>query len=139
MEPEILQQTELYHNFEIWANILLTWVGFGTLVGLLAKAIMPGRDPGGSIATLAMGIGGTVIGCGMYSFFQQGMAITPISPIGFVVATGGAFFILFFYKLLGGYWFEENEGPVRYRSRRRVVTGAPSRRSGAVLVEDDSL
>ena len=44
------------------ANDVLVWVGFGTLVGLLAKAIMPGRDPGGTVATLMMGIGGTVIG-----------------------------------------------------------------------------
>ena len=46
-------------------NDFLVWVGFGTIVGLLAKAIMPGRDPGGAIATLAMGIGGVVIGCGV--------------------------------------------------------------------------
>ncbi|HEY4760243.1 MAG TPA: hypothetical protein VIH42_06665 [Thermoguttaceae bacterium] len=48
--PEQVQQ---------WANTVLVWVGFGTLVGLLAKAIMPGRDPGGAVATLLMGIGGT--------------------------------------------------------------------------------
>jgi len=35
------------------------WVGFGTIVGLMAKAIMPGRDPGGAVATLSMGVGGT--------------------------------------------------------------------------------
>ena len=34
-----------------WANDLLVWVGFCTLVGLMAKAIMPGRDPGGAVAT----------------------------------------------------------------------------------------
>lgn len=100
---------------------------------------MPGRDPGGSSTSpLAMGIGGTVIGCGIYSFFRQGEAITPISSIGLVTATGGTIIILFFYKLLGGYWFEENEGPVRYRSRRRVVSSSP-RRAGTVVVDDDSL
>lgn len=102
-----------------WANDVLVWIGFGTLVGLLAKAIMPGKDPGGAIATLAMGIGGTVIGCGILSFFMDGQRVSPISPTGFAVATGGAFLILFFYKLLGGYWFQEDEGPlVRKRSRR---------------------
>ena len=35
-----------------WIDHVLTWVGFGTVVGLLAKAIMPGRDPGGAVATL---------------------------------------------------------------------------------------
>jgi len=102
-----------------WANDVLVWVGFGTIVGLLAKAIMPGKDPGGAVATLAMGIGGTVIGCGILSFFMEGQRVTPISPTGFAVGTGGAFLILFFYKLLGGYWFKEDEGPlVRKKSRR---------------------
>lgn len=31
--------------FQQWANDVLVWIGFGTLVGLLAKTIMPGRDP----------------------------------------------------------------------------------------------
>src|ERR1041384_6327406 len=92
-------------------NLVLVWVWCGTLTGLLAKAIMPGKDPGGAVATLAMGIGGTVIGCGILSFFTDGQRVTPISPTGFAVGTGGAFLILFFYKLLGGYWFKEDEGP----------------------------
>src|SRR5262245_32980154 len=89
------------------AHELLVWVGFGTLVGLLAKAVMPGRDPGGAVATLMMGIGGTVIGCGIVSYFYEGKRISPISPIGFVVGTAGAFILLFFYRVLGGYFFRE--------------------------------
>lgn len=105
-----------------WANDVLVWIGFGTVVGLLAKAIMPGKDPGGAVATLAMGIGGTVIGCGILSFFTDGQRVTPISPTGFAVGTGGAFLILFFYKLLGGYWFKEDQGPlVRRTTTRRAA------------------
>ena len=62
-------------------NEFLVWVGFGTLVGLAAKAIMPGRDPGGAIATLLMGIAGCVIGCGTLFFFYEGAKVTPISPM----------------------------------------------------------
>lgn len=103
-----------------WINDILVWIGFGTVVGLLAKAIMPGRDPGGAVATLAMGIGGTVIGCGVLAFFFEGKRVTPISPMGFAVATAGAFIILFFYRLLGGYWFQEGEQPrPRWRPRAR--------------------
>ncbi|MBN2578769.1 MAG: GlsB/YeaQ/YmgE family stress response membrane protein [Pirellulales bacterium] len=91
-----------------WANTVLIWVGFGTLVGLLAKAIMPGRDPGGAVATLAMGIGGTVIGCGTLTFFYDGLRVSPLSPIGFLVSTGGAFLILCFYRVLGGHWTAED-------------------------------
>ncbi len=105
-----------------WANIVLAWVGFGTLVGLLAKAIMPGRDPGGAVATLMMGVGGTVIGCACLTYFSGGQRVTPISPVGFLVATGGAFVLLFFYRLLGGRFFVEGEYATyaqapRYRRR----------------------
>lgn len=107
-----------------WGNVFLTWVGFGTIVGLLAKAIMPGRDPGGAIATLAMGIGGTVFGCGSVSFFYREQVVTPISPLGLCVATAGAFLILLIYKLLSGHWMIEDEQFIRRvrpqpRKRRR--------------------
>ncbi|MEQ8788457.1 MAG: GlsB/YeaQ/YmgE family stress response membrane protein [Pirellulaceae bacterium] len=103
-----------------WANTFLVWIGFGTLAGLLAKAIMPGRDPGGAVATLCMGIGGTVIGCGILSYFYEGQRISPISPIGFIVATAGAFIILAFYRLLAGYFFTEGEtSTYRHHTRRR--------------------
>jgi uncharacterized membrane protein YeaQ/YmgE (transglycosylase-associated protein family) len=101
-----------------WANDILVWIGFGTLVGLLAKAIMPGRDPGGAVATLLMGIGGTVIGCGTLAYFWEGHRVTPISPAGLAVATAGAFILLFFYRLLGGYWFVEGDLPPRRGLRR---------------------
>src|SRR5262249_28937344 len=78
---------ELSASAQQWANDILAWVGFGTLVGLMAKAIMPGRDPGGAVATLCMGIGGTVIGCSTLMYFSGGHRVTPISPMGFVVAT----------------------------------------------------
>jgi len=117
IDPDIIE------SIRGWINDILVWIGFGTVVGLLAKAIMPGRDPGGAIATLAMGVGGTFIGCGLLSLCFEGQRVTPISPLGFAVATAGAFIILFFYKLLGGYWFTEGEHPrVRrrpYRRRRR--------------------
>ena len=105
-----------------WANDALVWIGFGTLVGLMAKAVMPGRDPGGAVATLAMGVAGTVIGCAALVYFS-GHRVTPISPIGFAVATGGAFTLLFFYKLLASHFFIEGEhgGYIRvprYRRRR---------------------
>ncbi len=54
------------------ANDVLSWVGFGTLAGLAAKAIMPGRDPGGAVATVLIGIGGTFIGGGVLMYFANG-------------------------------------------------------------------
>ena len=119
-----MDNPQLVEKLQLLANDLLVWIGFGTVVGLLAKAIMPGRDPGGALATLLMGIGGTVIGCGTVSFFYGGTRITPISPLGLVVAIAGAFVILAFYKLLGGYWFKEGSTVprfLRFRRGRRYV------------------
>jgi uncharacterized membrane protein YeaQ/YmgE (transglycosylase-associated protein family) len=110
---------ELPPAAQAYANDVLVWIGYGTLVGLLAKAIMPGRDPGGAIATLMMGIGGSVIGCGTLLFFWEGQRVTPISPAGFLVATAGAFVLLFFYRLLAGYWFVEGEAAAPPLGRRR--------------------
>lgn len=103
-----------------YANLALTWIGFGTVVGLGAKAIMPGRDPGGAIATVLMGIVGTLIGCASLQYFSDtATRIEPVSWQGFIVGLGGAFVILAFYKVLGGYWFEEGEGGTIRRRRRR--------------------
>ncbi len=101
-----------------YANLALTWIGFGTVVGLAAKAVMPGRDPGGAIATLLMGIAGTLIGCAILKYFYPAQNIQPISIEGFAVGAGGAFVLLTFYKVLGGYWFVEGEQST-HRARRR--------------------
>jgi uncharacterized membrane protein YeaQ/YmgE (transglycosylase-associated protein family) len=104
-------------------NDVLVWIGFGTVVGLLAKGLMPGRDPGGAIATVLLGIGGTILGCGCASLVREGARVLPISPLGILVGTAGTLVILFFYKLLGGYYFLEGEYVTRshrrLRSRRR--------------------
>jgi uncharacterized membrane protein YeaQ/YmgE (transglycosylase-associated protein family) len=116
-------------------NDVLVWIGFGTVIGLLAKGIMPGRDPGGAIATVLMGIGGTVLGCGVVSYFNEGQRIIPVSPLGMLVGTGGTLLILFFYKLLGGYYFEEGQGPL---VRKKRLGFRRSRQPAAtVLVDDD--
>lgn len=107
-----MESPEFMETVRHWANDILVWIGFGTVVGLLAKAIMPGRDPGGAIGTMAMGIGGAVIGCGTLAFFYGGR-VTPISAVGLFVAVAGAFMILCFYRLLGGYWFIEGDAQTR--------------------------
>jgi len=112
-------------------NDVLVWVGFGTLVGLLSKGIMPGRDPGGAIATVLMGIGGTIMGCGVVSYFHEGQRVVPISPMGMLVGLCGTLILLFFYKLLGGYYFVEGEYVTRSHRRRRRY-GRRRRYSSAV-------
>lgn len=117
-----LDNVALPEYLHFYAEQILLWTGFGTIVGLVAKAIMPGRDPGGAIATLAMGIGGSIIGCGILMFVSQGaFRPTPLSPPGFLLATGGAFLLLFFYRLFNGTIVKEENGRVVYRRRARRV------------------
>jgi uncharacterized membrane protein YeaQ/YmgE (transglycosylase-associated protein family) len=116
-EP-ITMNPDLLSHAEQWSHLLLEWVGFGTLVGLLAKAIMPGRDPGGALVTLALGIGGTVVGLGALTFFYEGQRVTPISVLGLAIATAGAFVLLLLYRLLAGRFFVEGEVPLK---RKLVV------------------
>ncbi len=131
--PQIQELATFSGPLQMWVHDVLAWIGFGTLVGLLARALMPGRDPGGAVITLALGIGGAVIGCGTWALTVEGQRITPVSPIGIIVATGGAFGLLFFYRLLGGYWFREDEDAVANRQRRRVYR---PRRSRSVYVDE---
>jgi len=116
-------------------NDLLVWIGFGTTIGLLAKGIMPGRDPGGAIATVLMGIGGTILGCGVVSYFNDGQRIIPVSPLGMLVGIAGTLLILFFYKLLGGYYFLEGEYVTRAH-RQRQGFGRRRRRFSSAAYDD---
>ena len=137
MEPAAFD-IQLPENMQFWCETVLIWTGFGTVVGLLAKAIMPGRDPGGAVATLAMGVAGVVIGCGVLSLAMGGYIIKPISPLGMGVGTLGAFILLFFYRLLGGYWFIEGEEPkVLNRARRGGRAGGGRRRRRRSYAFDD--
>ena len=113
------------------AHEILVWVGFGTLAGLAAKAIMPGRDPGGAIATLTIGIAGSVIGCGVMVYFFPDHRVTPISFVGFLLATGGAFVLLLAHRILVGGVVDEagSRGPVGWwrfpwHGRRRYASRA---------------
>jgi uncharacterized membrane protein YeaQ/YmgE (transglycosylase-associated protein family) len=117
---------QAYPTAQLWINDILVWIGYGTVVGLLGKAVMPGRDPGGTLATLAMGIVGVVIGCGVWSMLSGGERVTPIGPVGLVCGTTGSVVILFFYRILGGYWSGEATpvGRSRHVVRRRRVRTA---------------
>jgi len=110
--------------FTQWANYLLIWIGFGTLVGLLAKAVLPGKDPGGAFATVMIGIIGSIIGAGTLVFFSDSLRVTPISPVGFVVAIIGTALLLVVYRLLNGNLVREGgfgfNGKKWKRSRRRI-------------------
>ena len=109
---------------QLWLNDALVWIGFGTLAGLLAKGIVPGGQTGGTVATLAMAIGGTIVGCGIGSLLLPGQRLLPISPWGIMVATTGAFSLLFFYRWLVGHRFSEGGEPSMERRREVFRTAS---------------
>ena len=76
---------------------VLGWVLFGLIVGIVAKLLMPGRDPGGFIVTTLIGIVGAVIG----GFLGRSLGLYgPGEPAGFLMATLGAVVLLFLYRML---------------------------------------
>jgi uncharacterized membrane protein YeaQ/YmgE (transglycosylase-associated protein family) len=118
-------------HIQLLAHDLLVWVGFGTIVGLIAKAIIPGKDQGGALATILMGIGGAVIGFGVLSYFWEGRHVTPLSFTGFFVAVAGAMVLLFFHRLLSGTFMREGG---RWRLPR--WPGMRGRRRPVVVVKE---
>ena len=74
---------------------ILGWIVFGLVIGALAKLLMPGRDPGGILVTMLLGIAGAVVGGlvgRLIGFYEAG------EPAGFIMATVGAVLLLFIYR-----------------------------------------
>lgn len=74
---------------------VIGWILFGLIVGVVAKLIMPGRDPGGLIVTILLGIAGALVGGflgRLLGWYQPG------EPAGFLMATLGAILLLFAYR-----------------------------------------
>jgi uncharacterized membrane protein YeaQ/YmgE (transglycosylase-associated protein family) len=66
------------------------------IVGALAKLVMPGKDPGGIIVTMLLGIVGAVLG----GFIGQALNLyEPGQPAGYIVSILGAMLVLFLYRM----------------------------------------
>jgi len=76
----------------------LSWIIIGLIAGALAKLIMPGRDPGGLIVTVLIGIGGGLIGGFLGGKLQVG-AVDGINLTTIATSTAGAVLLLFLYRI----------------------------------------
>ena len=76
---------------------ILSWLLLGLIVGVLAKWIMPGEDPGGIFVTIGLGIAGAFVGGFLASLLGLGTA-GGFSLGSIAVATGGALLLLFAYR-----------------------------------------
>lgn len=98
-------------DFQHIAETCFTWIGFGVVSGLLAKAILPGRDPGGTIVTAVLGLGGAIIGASLYAWAGGERIRDLITPAGFAIAVGGALVLLLMHRLFSGrIWNLTDEG-----------------------------
>lgn len=76
---------------------ILSWILLGLVAGAIAKAIHPGKDPGGWLITILLGIGGAFVGGFIGSLLGWG----PVDKFSFpnvLLATGGALLILFLHR-----------------------------------------
>jgi uncharacterized membrane protein YeaQ/YmgE (transglycosylase-associated protein family) len=78
---------------------ILGWILFGLVVGALAKLVMPGRDPGGIIVTMLLGIAGAVLG----GFTGRALGFYgPNEAAGFLMSFVGAVLLLALYRMFVG-------------------------------------
>ncbi len=76
---------------------ILLWIVFGLVVGAIAKLLMPGRDPGGFILTIVLGIVGALVGGWLgraMGLYREG------EPVGFLMAIVGSIILLGLYRLV---------------------------------------
>jgi len=78
---------------------ILSWIVMGLIVGLLAKFVVPGKDPGGLIVTICIGIAGAFVGGFIGSLMGLGK-VTGFNVGSFLLAIGGAVVILIVYRIL---------------------------------------
>jgi len=76
---------------------ILTWILFGLVVGVIAKLLMPGRDPGGFIITILLGIAGALLG----GFIGRAMGFYgPSESAGWLISIMGAIILLVLYRMM---------------------------------------
>lgn len=76
----------------------LSWIVIGLLAGGIAKLLMPGKDPGGCIITILLGIGGAMLAGTLGRLI--GWYDEPTDGAGFIAAVLGAVLILVLYRLI---------------------------------------
>jgi uncharacterized membrane protein YeaQ/YmgE (transglycosylase-associated protein family) len=78
---------------------IISWIIFGLLAGLIAKFIMPGKDPGGVFITIALGIAGALIGGFIATRLGYG-GVDGFNFGSFVIAVIGSIILLFGYRMI---------------------------------------
>jgi uncharacterized membrane protein YeaQ/YmgE (transglycosylase-associated protein family) len=78
---------------------IIAWILIGLIAGAIAKLLLPGKDPGGIIVTMLIGIAGAVLG----GFIGRAMGFYgPGQAAGWLMSIVGAIVLLFIYRLVVG-------------------------------------
>ena len=80
---------------------IISWIVIGLIAGLLGKLIMPGRDPGGFVITIVIGMIGALVG-GFFVQLLGGAGLTGFNIWSILVATLGAIILLALYRVFAG-------------------------------------
>ena len=92
-----------------WVDYFATWIGFSTVVGLIASRLIFRKFPLGSVATVLLGYAGTIIGWSIAkNYFPIGDRLPDtitwkeelLAPATFLIGIIGTVFLLFIYKLI---------------------------------------
>jgi uncharacterized membrane protein YeaQ/YmgE (transglycosylase-associated protein family) len=76
---------------------ILSWIVCGLVIGFIAKLLMPGKDPGGFIVTVLLGIAGALVG----GFVGRAMGFYgPGQPAGWIMSILGAILLLVLYRVM---------------------------------------
>jgi uncharacterized membrane protein YeaQ/YmgE (transglycosylase-associated protein family) len=76
---------------------ILAWIVFGLVVGVIAKLVTPGKDPGGIIITMLLGVAGALLG----GFIGRAMGFYgPTETAGWLMSIGGAILLLVIYRIV---------------------------------------
>lgn len=78
---------------------ILSWIVMGLIVGALAKFLLPGRDPGGVIVTILLGVAGAFVG----GFIGSFLGLDPVAGFNLrsiLLSVGGAVVLLILYRLV---------------------------------------
>jgi uncharacterized membrane protein YeaQ/YmgE (transglycosylase-associated protein family) len=81
---------------------IIGWIIFGLIAGAIAKLLMPGRDPGGMIVTMLLGIGGALLGGFIGRALWGSSGANDWSIGSFALAIVGAILLLFIYRMVRG-------------------------------------
>ena len=78
---------------------ILSWIILGLVIGVVAKIVMPGNDPGGIVITILLGIGGAFVGGFLGSLLGLG-SVTGFDVVSLGLALDGALVLLTGYRVL---------------------------------------